>query len=79
MPRKSENKNTIMALWHPFKPKQVGNGRESEKIKIIVTLLSYPTRNRKYQRNSKKIKKVKKIPLWLHFKPKIGWKRRGKR
>ena len=48
-----------MALWRPFKPKQVGKGREREKIKIIVPLRSYPTRNRKFQRNSKKIKKVK--------------------
>jgi len=65
-----------MELWHPFKPKQVGKGREREKIKIIVPLRSYPTRYRKFQRNSKKIKK---IPLWLHFEPKIGWKRRRKR
>ena len=49
-----------MALWHPFKPKQVGKGRERVKIKIIVPLRSYPTRNRKFQRNSKKIEKVKK-------------------
>ena len=65
-----------MALWHPFKPKQVGKGRERENIKIIVPLRSYPKRNRKLQRNSKKIKK---IPLWLHFEPKIGWKTRRKR
>ena len=49
-----------MALWHPFKPKQVGKGREREKIKIIVSLRSYPTRNRKFQKNSKKIQKFKK-------------------
>ena len=65
-----------MALWHPFKPKQVGKGQEREKIKTIVPLRSFPTRNRKFQRNSKKIKK---IPLCLHFEPKIGWKRRRKR
>ena len=47
-----------MALWHPFKPKKVGKGREREKIKIIVPLRSYPTRNRKLQGNSKKIKKI---------------------
>ena len=29
---------------------------------------SYPKRNRKYRKNSKKIKK--KILLWRHFKPK---------
>ena len=28
-----ENKNTIMKLWHPFMPKQVGKGREREKKK----------------------------------------------
>ena len=49
-----------MTLWHPLKPKQVGKCPEREKIKIIVPLRSYPTRNRKFQRNSKKIKKVKK-------------------
>ena len=49
-----------MALWHPFKPKQVGKGREIEKIKIIVPLRSYPTRNRKFQKNNKKIRKTKK-------------------
>ena len=58
--RKRENKNTIMALWRPFKPKQVGKGRVRVKIKIIVPLRSYPTRNSKFQQNSKKIKKVRK-------------------
>ena len=60
MPWKRENKNTIMKLWHPFKPKQVVKGRERGKIEIIVPLRSYQTRNRKFQWNSKKIKKVKK-------------------
>ena len=50
-------KNTIMVL---FKPKQVENLREREKIKIIVSFHSYPTRNRKFQKNSKKIQKIKK-------------------
>ena len=27
-------------------------------------------RNRKFQKNRKKIQKTKKIPLWRHFKPK---------
>ena len=45
MPGKRENKNTIMALWHPFKPKQVGKGQEREKIKIIVPFRSSWTRN----------------------------------
>ena len=33
----------------------------------FVLFRSYPTCNRKFQKNSKKIKK---IPLWLYFKPK---------
>ena len=36
----------------------------------FVLFRSYPTRNRKFQKNSKKIQKTKKIPFWLHFKPK---------
>ena len=35
-----------------------------------VPFRSYPTRNRNFQKNSKKIQKIKKIPLWLHFSPK---------
>ena len=38
-------------LWHPFKPKQVGKGQERENIKSIVPFHSYPTRNRKFQKN----------------------------
>ena len=34
--------------------------RQREKIKIIVPFRPYPTRNRKFQKNSKKIKKSKK-------------------
>ena len=30
---------------------------------------SYLTRNRKFQKNSKKIQKNLKLPLWLHFRP----------
>ena len=45
-----------MALWHPFKPKKFGKGREREKIKIIVPFLSYPTRNRKFQKKLKRLK-----------------------
>ena len=29
-----------------------------------------PTSNGKFQKNRKKFKKIKRIPLWLHFKPK---------
>ena len=55
-------------LWLLFKSKQVGKGREGEKIKRIVPMSSYKTRNRKLK--SKKIEKTKKTPLWHLFKPK---------
>ena len=42
MPGKGENKNTVMALSHPFRPKQVGKRREREKKKIIVPFRSIP-------------------------------------
>ena len=42
---------------------------DREKIKIIVPFRPYPTRNRKFQKNRNKIKKIKKIPLWLLFNP----------
>ena len=38
---------------------------KQKKIKIIVPFRFYMTRNRKFQKNGKKIQK---IPLWLHFK-----------
>ena len=36
----------------------------------FVLFRSYLTRNRKFQKNSKKVQKIKKIPLWLPFKSK---------
>ena len=59
-------------LWLHFKPKQVGKGREREKIKIIFPFRSFPTRNRKYQKN-------KKNTIMASFEAKIGWKRMRKR
>ena len=44
--------------WLLFKTKQVGKGREREKIKRIVPMNSYKTRNRKLKKNSKKIEKT---------------------
>ena len=35
-----------------------------------VPLGSYPTRNRKFQRNSKKSQKIIVKPIWCHFQPK---------
>ena len=43
-----------------------------------VPFRSYPTRNRKFQNNSKKIQKIKKIPLRVHLKPKQVGKGREK-
>ena len=49
-----------MPLWLPFKSKLVGKGREGEKINIIGPFRSYPKRNRKLKKNSKKIQRSKK-------------------
>ena len=50
-----------------FQAKQDGKGCEREKIKIFIPFHSYSTPNVK---TPKKLKKNKKIPLWVHFKPK---------
>ena len=46
--------------------------QEREKIKIIVPFRSYPTGWRKFQKNSKKLKK---ITIMASFQAKIVWKR----
>ena len=46
-----------MPLWVHFKPKQVGEGREKKKIKVIDPFRSS---KQKIKKNSKKIKKIKK-------------------
>ena len=48
-----------------MKPKLVGKGFEREKIKIVVLFRSYPTCNRKFQKNRKKIEKIKKYHYGL--------------
>ena len=40
------------------------------KIKIFFPFPSDQTGNRKFQKKRRKFKKIKKIPLWLHFKQK---------
>ena len=47
-------------MWPLFKPKWDGVGWEREKKKNIVLINSYPTRNRVFQENSKKIQKIPK-------------------
>ena len=56
--KNSKNQKTL--LWLLFKPKEVGKGREREKIEKIVPMSSYPTQNREFQKNRKKIQKIKK-------------------
>ena len=47
-------------LWHLFKQKLVGNGRERDKNTNyrFVSFRSYPMRNRKFQTKNKKIQKI---------------------
>ena len=52
------SENLKIPLWLHFKQKLVGKVREREKIQIIVSFRSYPMHNRKFQTNSKKIKKL---------------------
>ena len=57
--KNSKNQKTPSQLF--LKPKQVvGEGREREKTKKIVLMDSYPTRNKKFQKNSIKILKFRK-------------------
>ena len=58
-----------MPVWLHLKPEWVGKGRERKKVNIAVLFRSDPTRNRKFQKNSKKIQKNSKTTLWPHFKP----------
>ena len=51
IPKKQQKncKNRKISLRIHFKPKQVGKGWDSKKIKVIVPFRSGPTRNRKFQ------------------------------
>ena len=53
-----------------FQAKISWKRQRKREIKIIVPFRSYPTRNKKFQKNSKKIQKISIIRLWDHFKPK---------
>ena len=57
--QQKNSKNLKIPLWLLFKLKQVGKGREREKIKIIVPFRFHPTVQRKFQKNNKKIRKIK--------------------
>ena len=45
------SKNSKIPLWLLLKRKQIGEGREREKIKIIVPIRSVQMRNIKFQKN----------------------------
>ena len=62
IPKKQQKYSKIQKTpsYLHFKPKQVGKYLEREKIKKIVLMCSYPTRNRKFQKNCKKVKKIRK-------------------
>ena len=47
-----------------------GRPRKRENKKKIVPKRFYHTRNRKFNKKSKKIEKIKKTALWLLFKQK---------
>ena len=67
IPKKQQKIKKIkkIPLWRLFKPKLIGEGREREKIKIVVPFRTYPMRNRKFQKNSNKIEKIKKYHYGL--------------
>ena len=54
-----------MALWHPFKLKKFGKGREREKIKIIVPFRSVPFLPDAKQKIPKKLKRLKNTIMAL--------------
>ena len=79
MPKKKQKKKKKIPLWHHSEPKQFGKGQERGKTKIIVSFRSYLSRYRKFQKNSKKIQKIKKNTIMASFQAKIVWKRPRKR
>ena len=52
--------------------------RENNKYRF-VSFRTYPIRNRKFQKNSKKIQKIKKKNIMASFQAKIGCERLRKR
>ena len=79
MPKKKATKLKKIPLWHHFKPKQFGKGKEREKIKIIVSFRPSLAQNLKLQKNcKKKFKKLKNASM-ASFKARIGWQRPGKK
>ena len=57
---KKQQKNKKNSTMASFQAKIVCKGKEREKIKIIVSFRPYLTHNLKFQKNCKKIQKIKK-------------------
>ena len=58
---------------------KIGWKRMSKReIKIIVPFLFYPTRNRKFQKNRKELKKLKNT-IVASLQAEIGWRKLRKR
>ena len=76
--RNGENKNCLSVPFVldgkykiPNNEKKIGwKMPRKRKIKIFFPFPSDRTGNRKFQKKIRKFKKIKKIPLWLHFKQK---------
>ena len=60
-----------MPVWRHLRPEQVGKGQDKMKINIVVLFRSYPTRNKKFQKNSKKIQKKIKNNIMAPFQATI--------
>ena len=71
--QKKQLKISKTLLWLHFMQNQVGKGTEREKIKIVVPFCSHSTQNRKFLKNSKKIKKLKNT-FMASFHAKTGLK-----
>ena len=61
-----------MPVWRHLKQEQVGKGKEKKKINIVVLFRSYPTRNKKFKKSSKKIQKKLKNKIMAPFQATIG-------
>ena len=64
---KNKNKNTILASFQAKIVWKMPGKRENKNYRFVPFL---PMRYRKFQKNRKKIQKIKKNTIWLHFKPK---------
>ena len=77
--REIENSKTIAKKFKKLKNTITGSfqakiGQKRPRKTENINYRSYPSLNRKFQKNSKNIQKIKKIPLWLYFNPKLAGK-----